>query len=123
MEGDDGSSSSPPEENMDLRLQASNNLDLNVEQDCRSPKVVHSNGTHSTLSLNDEASKDAVLRIGTEFESDEHAYKFYDRYARLVGFSVRKDWVNRSKVHGQGYLGSSHALKRDTEGKTKEMLM
>ncbi|KAM3682319.1 hypothetical protein ACJW31_12G064200 [Castanea mollissima] len=101
MEGDDGSSSSPPEENMDMRLQASNNLDLNVEQDCRSPKVVHSNGTHSTLSLNDQASKDAVLKIGTEFESDEHAYKFYNRYARLVGFSVRKDWVNRSKVHGQ----------------------
>ncbi|KAE8022493.1 hypothetical protein FH972_008288 [Carpinus fangiana] len=101
MDGDDEDLSSPLEENRDMRLQASHNLDLNMEQDCRSPKFVHSNSTLSSLSLNDEASKDAVLKIGTEFESDEHAYKFYNKYARLVGFSVRKDWVNRSKVHGQ----------------------
>ncbi|KAG7986751.1 hypothetical protein I3843_03G097700 [Carya illinoinensis] len=100
MDTDDGSSS-PLKENMDMTLQASSNLDLNVEQDCRSPKFMHSNGIQSNLYLKDGASKDAVLKIGTEFESDEHAYKFYNKYARLVGFSVRKDWVNRSKVHGQ----------------------
>lgn len=101
MDGDDDSLQSPLQENLDVRLQISNNLDLNVEQQCRSPKVVHSNGAQSSLSLKDEASNDAGLKIGTEFESDEHAYKFYNKYARLVGFSVRKDWVNRSKVHGQ----------------------
>nr|XP_048326368.1 protein FAR1-RELATED SEQUENCE 5-like isoform X1 [Ziziphus jujuba var. spinosa] len=88
-------------ESMDVHLKASNKLDLNVEQDCRSPKVVHANGAQSILSSKNEDSIDAVLNIGTEFESDEHAYKFYNKYARLVGFSVRKDWVNRSKVHGQ----------------------
>ncbi|KAK4403573.1 protein FAR-RED IMPAIRED RESPONSE 1 [Sesamum angolense] len=36
-----------------------------------------------------------------KFESDEQAYRFYNKYAELVGFSVRKDWVNRSKVHGR----------------------
>lgn len=101
MSEDDDGLSSPLQEHMDIRLQASNNLDLNMEQGSRSPKVVQNNGNLSSLTLNDEASKDAVLKVGTEFKSDEHAYKFYDKYARLVGFSVRKDWVNRSKVHGQ----------------------
>ena len=32
-----------------------------------------------------------------EFESEEHAYKFYNTYAGFVGFSVRKEWVNKSK--------------------------
>uniref|UniRef100_A0A803PS07 Protein FAR1-RELATED SEQUENCE n=1 Tax=Cannabis sativa TaxID=3483 RepID=A0A803PS07_CANSA len=89
-------------ENMDIQLKTSNDLDLNVEQDNRSQKVAHAScSTHSTFSSKDEVGVDSILQIGTEFDSDEHAYKFYNKYARLVGFSVRKDWVNRSKVHGQ----------------------
>lgn len=72
------------EEPMDLRM--SNSLDLNVEQDCHNFKL---------------NVKDKVLKLGMEFVSDEQAYGFYSRYAELVGFSVRKDWVNRSKVHGR----------------------
>lgn len=86
---------------MDIRLQTSNNLDLNLEQDCHSPKVSHVIAPQSSFSLKDEAHVEGVLKIGMEFESDERAYKFYNKYAGLVGFSVRKDWVNRSKVHGQ----------------------
>lgn len=74
----------------------SSNLDLNVEHDCRSPKSSNTNGVHSRRSLKHE-----VLKLGTEFESDEQAYRFYHKYAELVGFNVRKDWVNRSKVHGR----------------------
>ncbi|PPD84392.1 hypothetical protein GOBAR_DD18671 [Gossypium barbadense] len=44
---------------------------------------------------------DLNVEVGIEFESDENAYRFYNKYARLSGFSVRKDWVNRSKIHGQ----------------------
>lgn len=101
MDRDDDDFDSLNEESMNVRLQASNKLDLNLEQDCRSPKVVLVNCTRSILSSKNEGSIDSVLKIGTEFESDEHAYKFYNKYARLIGFSVRKDWVNRSKVHGQ----------------------
>ncbi|XP_073019547.1 protein FAR1-RELATED SEQUENCE 5-like [Primulina eburnea] len=72
------------EEPVDLRM--SNSLDLNVEQDCHNFKF---------------SAKDEVLKLGMEFVSDEQAYGFYSRYAELVGFSVRKDWVNRSKVHGR----------------------
>ncbi|XP_021892059.1 protein FAR1-RELATED SEQUENCE 5-like isoform X1 [Carica papaya] len=89
------------DEDTDIRHQTTNNLDLNVEQSCRSPKVTSLNISESNIASTSEANTDAVIKIGTEFESDEHAYKFYNKYATLLGFSVRKDWVNRSKVHGQ----------------------
>ncbi|CAK9136802.1 unnamed protein product [Ilex paraguariensis] len=103
MDMNDDDVVSPREEDTDIGLQASNKLDLNVEHDCRSPKasVVSATTVQSNLSSKDEANVDGVLKIGMEFKSDEHAYGYYTKYAGLVGFSVRKDWVNRSKVHGQ----------------------
>lgn len=70
--------------------------------------------------VKDEADDYIVPKLGVEFESEDHAYKCYNRYALMEGFSIRKDFVNRSKVtglvvsrrytcHRQGY-GSS---KRD----------
>ncbi|KZV25101.1 hypothetical protein F511_03399 [Dorcoceras hygrometricum] len=81
------------EDRMDLRM--SNSLDLNVEHNCHTLKS-NTNGVNSA-----GYSKDKALKLGMEFVSDEQAYFFYSRYAELVGFSVRKDWVNRSKVHGR----------------------
>ncbi|ESW23567.1 hypothetical protein PHAVU_004G058200 [Phaseolus vulgaris] len=43
---------------------------------------------------------DEVPKLGMGFDSDEHAYEFYNTYAGRVGFSVRKDYVNRSKIDG-----------------------
>ncbi|XP_057423527.1 protein FAR1-RELATED SEQUENCE 5-like isoform X2 [Lotus japonicus] len=79
------------------------NLDLNVEQSSCSPNVARrANGSRAGLpSSNAPGSTDSGLGIGMEFESDDHAYRFYYKYAILLGFSVRKDWANRSKVHGQ----------------------
>lgn len=89
------------EDDIDFSLQTPNNLDLNIEQECRSPNVAHVSSVQSNLSSKHEANSEGVLKIGMEFESDEHAYRFYNKYAGLVGFSIRKDWVNRSKVHGR----------------------
>ncbi|KAH7841205.1 hypothetical protein Vadar_027003 [Vaccinium darrowii] len=89
------------EDDIDFSLQTPNNLDLNIEQECRSPNVAHFSSVQSNLSSKHEANSEGVLKIGMEFESDEHAYRFYNKYAGLVGFSIRKDWVNRSKVHGR----------------------
>ncbi|XP_022890310.1 protein FAR1-RELATED SEQUENCE 5-like [Olea europaea var. sylvestris] len=77
-------------------IRNSNNLDLNVEHDARSPKLLDVNSVQLSNSAEHE-----LLKLGAEFESDEEAYSFYTKYAELVGFSVRKDWVNRSKVHGR----------------------
>ncbi|KAG6425688.1 hypothetical protein SASPL_116134 [Salvia splendens] len=94
MDVNEGEEVQNHENDADVRM--SNNLDLNVEHDCRSPKSSNVKGVRSRRSL-----KHDVLKLGTEFDSDEQAYRFYHKYAELVGFSVRKDWVNRSKVHGR----------------------
>ncbi|KAJ1391554.1 FAR1 DNA-binding domain [Sesbania bispinosa] len=47
-----------------------------------------------------ECRLDGVPKLGMGFDSEEHAYEFYNTYAGRVGFSVRKDYVNRSKVDG-----------------------
>ncbi|XP_010930749.1 protein FAR1-RELATED SEQUENCE 5 isoform X1 [Elaeis guineensis] len=36
-----------------------------------------------------------VPRVDMEFKSDEEAYQFYNHYSKVVGFSVRKAWINR----------------------------
>ncbi|KAM6573262.1 hypothetical protein CsatA_017342 [Cannabis sativa] len=41
-----------------------------------------------------------VPDVGIEFESEDHAYKCYSRYAVLEGFSIRKDFVNKSRIDG-----------------------
>ncbi|KAJ1402510.1 Zinc finger, PMZ-type [Sesbania bispinosa] len=101
MDGDHSDLGTVHEGNVDIGPDTSNNLDLNVEQNCCSPNIVNANCSQSGLPSTDVPSTNTVLGIGTEFESDDHAYRFYNRYARLVGFNVRKDWTNRSKVHGQ----------------------
>ncbi|KAK7266866.1 hypothetical protein RIF29_19524 [Crotalaria pallida] len=47
-----------------------------------------------------ESKLDGVPKLGMGFDSEEHAYDFYNTYAGRVGFSVRRDYVNRSKVDG-----------------------
>lgn len=102
MDGDHNNLGNVHVENVDVGLGTSNSLDLNVDQNCCSPNVLHANGSQ-TQSGNASANGgfvNTVFGIGTVFESDEHAYRFYNKYARLMGFNVRKDWINRSKVHG-----------------------
>ncbi|KAH8492442.1 hypothetical protein H0E87_021848 [Populus deltoides] len=88
------------DDSMEIGLQKSDKLDLNLDQDCRSLNFALVNSSQFSNSSKDGVNIGGVLKIGTEFESDEHAYRFYNKYAKTVGFSVRKDWVNRSKVHG-----------------------
>ncbi|KAL6518769.1 hypothetical protein OROHE_017522 [Orobanche hederae] len=70
--------------------------------------------------IKDEAGEYIVPKLGVEFESEDHAYKCYNKFALMEGFSIRKDFVNRSKVtglvvsrrytcHRQGYV----SIKRD----------
>ncbi|KZV45683.1 Far1-related sequence 5 isoform 1 [Dorcoceras hygrometricum] len=41
-----------------------------------------------------------IPKLGMGFDSEDHAYEFYNSYAGRMGFSVRKDYVNRSKIDG-----------------------
>ena len=37
---------------------------------------------------------------GMEFEANEIAYDFYNEYGRKIGFSIRKEYVNKCKKTG-----------------------
>ncbi|XP_057453063.1 protein FAR1-RELATED SEQUENCE 5-like [Lotus japonicus] len=59
-----------------------------------------------------------------EFDTEDHAYRFYNMYAGFIGFSVRKDWRNTSKldkeiVISRKYVCFKEGFKRikDDEGK------
>ncbi|KAK9271714.1 hypothetical protein L1049_002077 [Liquidambar formosana] len=75
-------------------------LDIDSEQECQSPKVPCVDISESCCPVKDEANIDQVPSLGMEFESEEQAYKCYSRYAVLEGFSIRKDFVNKSRVNG-----------------------
>ncbi|KAF1861534.1 hypothetical protein Lal_00025889 [Lupinus albus] len=42
--------------------------------------------------------KDIVPYVGMEFETEDHAYKFYNMYVGFIDFSIRKDWRNTRKL-------------------------
>ncbi|KAL3328379.1 hypothetical protein AABB24_035827 [Solanum stoloniferum] len=44
------------------------------------------------------------IKLGMEFDSDEHAYDYYNEYASAIGFSIRKEYANKNKA--QGYVTS-----------------
>lgn len=91
-------------------------VDVDGEQESQSPTV---DVLGAGVSVKDEEGIFVVPAAGMEFESEEHAYKQYSRYAVLEGFSIRKDFVNKSRVNGvvvsrrytcyrQGYRPSKH---------------
>ncbi|PIN07024.1 hypothetical protein CDL12_20417 [Handroanthus impetiginosus] len=98
--------------------------DNQLEVDADDKHVSTSEGPSSASSgsvqvVKDEAGEYIVPKLGVEFESEDHAYKCYNRYALMEGFSIRKDFVNRSKVtglvvsrrytcHRQGYGSTKH---------------
>lgn len=101
-------------------------MDADDKQD--SISEAPSNASSGSIQVvKDEVDEYIVPKLGVEFESEEHAYKCYNRYALMEGFSIRKDFVNKSKVtglvvsrrytcHRQGY-GSS---KRDMNMKPRK---
>lgn len=75
-------------------------VDYNFEEESDGPKGPELNIMQSRPALENEINMDEVPNVGMEFESEDDAYVFYNRYAKMVGFSVRKDFLNKSKVNG-----------------------
>ncbi|KAF7829807.1 protein tolB [Senna tora] len=57
------------------------------------------NKISAELPLENEVTEtDLTPYVGMEFETEEHAYRFYNAYAGLTGFSIRREWMNKSKM-------------------------
>ncbi|XP_043705446.1 protein FAR1-RELATED SEQUENCE 7-like [Telopea speciosissima] len=55
--------------------------------------------------------------IGMQFNSDNEAYDFYNSYGRRLGFSVRKEYVNKSKkdnttTTSRRFACNNHGIRR-----------
>ncbi|WOL04083.1 protein FAR1-RELATED SEQUENCE 12-like [Canna indica] len=72
--------------------------------------------TGSNHSVGDADDGHWVPKVDMEFKTDDEAYQFYNNYAKVVGFSVRKAWINRRAsgvvisrtyvCHKEGYQGN-----------------
>nr|XP_027109039.1 protein FAR1-RELATED SEQUENCE 5-like [Coffea arabica] len=63
--------------------------------------------------------EDGTPELGMEFNSEEDAYKFYNKYAFKMGFSVRKDYPNKDKdgvTAFRRYSCYKEGVKRKYEG-------
>ena len=54
--------------------------------------------TTPNIGENANTKEDITPKIGMEFDSEDEAYLYYNIYAGYVGFSIRRDWLNRSKT-------------------------
>lgn len=73
--------------------------DLDGKQ-VQNPKVASVGLTGYDISIKDEPDEYVEPKVGVEFGSEELAYKCYQRYAVMEGFSIRKDFVNKSRING-----------------------
>ncbi|KAG4128633.1 hypothetical protein ERO13_D09G032200v2 [Gossypium hirsutum] len=100
-----------------------NKYEMNVdsEQESQSLNTLSVDELGPGVPVKDGKGLFMVPAVGMEFESEEHAYKCYSRYAVMEGFSIRKDFVNKSRVTGtvvsrrftcyrQGYRPSKHTM-------------
>ena len=54
--------------------------------------------TTPKIGENEETKEHITPKIGMEFDSEDEAYLYYNICAGYVGFSIHRDWLNRSKV-------------------------
>ncbi|XP_072977790.1 protein FAR1-RELATED SEQUENCE 5-like [Typha angustifolia] len=65
-----------------------------------------------------ESSK-MVPELDMEFENEDKAYEFYNRYAGMVGFSVRKGWLDKSPdnvIRSRTLVCSREGFRKDKKG-------
>jgi zinc finger SWIM domain-containing protein 3 len=84
----------------EIKVEERNELDENTSQ---------YNGGNAEL-VNVEGEKHVV---GMEFKSEDDAYHFYNAYAKVKGFSIRKHWVRRSR---KSKLIVAHTIVCSSEG-------
>ena len=51
---------------------------------------------------------DLTPHVGMEFETEEHAHRYYNIHAGFIGFNVKKEWVNKSKVNNKIVLSRKY---------------
>ena len=77
--------------------------------------------TTPKIGENADTKEDITPKIGMEFDSEDEAYLYYNIYAGYVGFSIRRDWLNRRQIKQLSYPASFVVLKLVTRRKLHMM--
>lgn len=76
-------------------------------------KIIETNASRE-----DADNSNIVPEVGMEFENDEMAYEFYNKYAGIVGFSVRKGKIFKwsGNIRSRTFVCSREGYKKDKKG-------
>ncbi|WOK94403.1 protein FAR1-RELATED SEQUENCE 5-like isoform X2 [Canna indica] len=69
--------------------------------------------------MKDLANSKMVPEVDMEFENEDKAYEFYNRYAGMIGFSVRKGWIDKSSdkiTRSRTLVCSREGFRKDKKG-------
>ncbi|KAI3907532.1 hypothetical protein MKW92_032230 [Papaver armeniacum] len=74
----------------------------------------------ANLSMKDDVPTNGINKelpkIGMKFDTEQMAYEYYNRYARDVGFSIRKDFT----THRKDKTISRRVLVRSNQGEYQQ---
>ncbi|XP_028102314.1 protein FAR1-RELATED SEQUENCE 5-like [Camellia sinensis] len=62
--------------------------------------IMDDGGLEGCIKEMGKLAKDKSQYLGMEFPSEEVAYEFYNEFGRIVGFSIRRNYCNKSKKDG-----------------------
>ncbi|KAL7170075.1 hypothetical protein ACSBR2_035010 [Camellia fascicularis] len=84
--------------------------------------LVEVDGLERSIEDNARLLKEHTPSLGTEFESKEIAYQFYNEYGRIMGFSIRRDYHTKSKKDGIMVNRKFVCRKQGEKDKRSEMV-
>ncbi|KAJ3669795.1 hypothetical protein LUZ60_010119 [Juncus effusus] len=73
---------------------------------------------------NSNSDSKSIPEIGMEFENEDRAYQFYNRYAGTTGFSIRKGWLGKNSakiIRTLTLVCSREGFKKDKKKGFKEV--
>ncbi|KAL0406117.1 UNVERIFIED_CONTAM: hypothetical protein Slati_3925600 [Sesamum latifolium] len=84
-------------------LTAHRKLDFCSSEENRKKEVVFledNDGEKLINKCDSTISEEKILEIGMEFDSEEEAYKFYNEYAKAIGFGIGKHNIHNDVSEG-----------------------
>ncbi|KAL7246977.1 hypothetical protein ACSBR2_001982 [Camellia fascicularis] len=84
--------------------------------------LIEVDGLERSIEDNARLLKEHTPSLGTEFESEEITYQFYNEYRRIMGFSIRRDYHTKRKKDGIMVNRKFVCCKEGEKDKRSEMV-
>lgn len=105
---------------MENSILATNNLNEPLRSDDKSPVSLNSNVKWNDNIEHELIEEDIIPYVGMQFDTEDHAYRFYHVYAGFAGFSIRRDWRNKSKLDNKTVMSRKFVCFKEGFKRTKD---